>query len=1698
MEVPETRTVIQLQDLADPELRRLILDTFVVTGEVLDNLRAVLTSLYELQGRGIFLKGHFGSGKSHFLSMLSLLLGEPRSWEALLDQEPSLAPFAERLQDRTFLPVEVSLVQHRSTEFLEDIILRAVFQELGRLHGGPLEGAESRQETFSRIRFLLREQGFAGLVILIDELSEFLRSKPDARAYNEDIRFLQYLGEQAAAFPLWIVASLQEWIEETGEIRQDTFNKIKDRYRVRISLGRTHIEELVSQRLIRHRPGAEAAIGEIYSDLKQHFDTFPTALERFTRLYPIHPATTSLLDRLKPLFSEHRGVVDFIHFRLKGDPERHIPSFLERPAHDLLTPEVIFDHFLDRIRERSESQPYVEKVFAACEEEIPELFQDQDQQEIALAAVKLLVLFAVSPVKVRYTVRHIAEMLLFRVTPMDSGINYQFVHDILERLAREGSYIRVERDADPSKSSYYIDLQADIAGITRRRLRHLAGELFPEDRRLFSKLAGMVDSVHLPLAGWIEHGRQQLGFNWHHTWRTGLLVLRQLDELTREDIEALAAKWAREEDDFFILVGTTHACDRQYEHVRENLLPLIRERYPGMFLFWVPAAAGDENLWLRELLAAVLLLEKTEPDESGRPAREYLQHLLEREKRQLTEVFTRRYFHGLLLTDDRQVELSSLGYLSQEKFLDEFARPVLERRFPRNSRIHPFMDLPAPATLFSALKDFFAAGTLQIDDRSKFGSRNLLEGVLKPMGLVKKKGNQYLLQVEPRRNELVQAFFQETDAAGAGVPLEELYWRLRKGDYGLLRPQFEVLVTALLCSGHLIAYQGARRKGLEDIIRSGLKGITSLGRGEILDEELRQTIASHPLIPERFRKSPLTLASQEELWSEIRAAKAPALEDLRALLSRIEWASGFQAFKNLPWDQARRDIEAIVAQWEEVKVSLPSRDGLERFLRAAEGEPYLSRKLETVQRVERFLSRSERALFVYQYLSDPRLHLPENHEYAALQNRRLDILRFYREKPESISPEALDEVFQEFQRFQDDYIRVYVEAHQRARAGRQFEPYESLTRSRPYELLRRLDRLEMVSVRHNRRSIDQSLSAVLNRRCLQSPQDYLQSRPVCSCGFQLGESSSFKPVREIAQEIDRGINETLAALQAPAIQEKILPYLEGLEVVGKSEQAGSIRRLLEIPAGTGAEVLDQVEQALTPQVIQGINEAFRGKVVVVKRDLDELYRSLVHRKYTLGQVRKILKEWLKEEDVSEDTFVHFLGTGERGPAGHTEEELSGLLQEEASHLVPLLQEVGEKAMAQALLAALWAEKHQVEAGKILKLFPFLGRGSVADGRRLLGDLSELAEMIQSRKPELFEALVHEAEEDSSFIQSLWSNLASSPPAEVFEKERVFPAILREAFERLLGLPGEASPEEPLPSEAVGIAAGGALLERRREMAAALQGYRLFREKCAALSAPRSTEATAFSRWESVFIEAVSPIPSLLDSMKAGLERVGTAVPPFLKEEEKEARRRITDLCREFSGFYQKALPLWEDDKGPRPTMIQDIPRLLSRKKGVPDHAHRIYLLMDGMRWDLWERVKVDFFGRMADRFRVVRQGALWSQQPTSTSAQLARLEEAFQGAHPEGNLEEFLWKVSGIDEKIHTEKGNLEHLFAVVIRHLELELLHRLRDLPSRTLLVLFADHGFVENPAFNPADKYAAERYTHGGDTPFEVIVPWAWVMRV
>lgn len=379
IDVPVVETVVRLGDAEDSSQGKVLVRDFVLTRQVEANLRSMAQSLRENQGKGFFLVGPYGSGKSHFLSYVSLVAsGETTSTGAE-------CPLSQALDQKKLLPIRLPLVTVRGQTALETALLGAMESSLGRagrvlpltrrsrfvehvdrsirpldpvrmdrfladqkfssweiLRRDPSRAAEVAWAYFKTLEApppppedspdaLIAEGleaagslGYAGLLIVIDELSEFLRSKPSRQALNEDARYPQLLGEMARTRPLWILASLQGTIEQTGDIARDVVAKIKDRYPVRLSLDERHLRELIDGRLVRKKNGARESLRPIWQNFRASSKGFDLDFEDFFRIYPVHPATIRYLEGLGSLFSSHRGVVDFIVSQVQGARTRSV------------------------------------------------------------------------------------------------------------------------------------------------------------------------------------------------------------------------------------------------------------------------------------------------------------------------------------------------------------------------------------------------------------------------------------------------------------------------------------------------------------------------------------------------------------------------------------------------------------------------------------------------------------------------------------------------------------------------------------------------------------------------------------------------------------------------------------------------------------------------------------------------------------------------------------------------------------------------------------------------------------------------------------------------------------------------------------------------------------------------------------------------------------------------------------------------------------------------------------------------------------------------------------------------------------------------------------------------------------------------------------------------------------------------------
>jgi len=258
-------TVVRLQDL-EGEGSRWLTESFLLTREVQGHLQA-LTGLFGKTGTGggAFLIGHYGSGKSHFLAYLTLQLRAG----ALIPHPPEV--------------VAISLVNFSAANRLEDIISGALGLEAC---------AGDRRPAWDAMLRVRRR----GLLLVIDELSEFLRAKPDAHTFTEDVRFLQFLGEWAQDRPFWIVAAMQEGIEHTGELEYGLYRKIKDRYPLRLLLTPAHVQSLIAESVLVKKPGYAAAVDELCRRLQGTYAGASLDFQALRAVYPLHPSTLEMLE----------------------------------------------------------------------------------------------------------------------------------------------------------------------------------------------------------------------------------------------------------------------------------------------------------------------------------------------------------------------------------------------------------------------------------------------------------------------------------------------------------------------------------------------------------------------------------------------------------------------------------------------------------------------------------------------------------------------------------------------------------------------------------------------------------------------------------------------------------------------------------------------------------------------------------------------------------------------------------------------------------------------------------------------------------------------------------------------------------------------------------------------------------------------------------------------------------------------------------------------------------------------------------------------------------------------------------------------------------------------------------------------------------------------------------------------------------
>lgn len=1651
VKVPPVRTVVRIADLRDKKLSRQLVENFVLTREVSFTIFTILDKIRSKEGQGFFVIGNYGSGKSHLLNVLSLLLNDQEAREIF-----SHFPEGHRKEDRGLLAalgeaaevnpltLEISLVEHSNREYLEEIVLSAANRKL-RSQPGPAPGSllklpegwikKTRTEAFKTLQEALQKSGWGGLVLLVDELSEFLRSKPDARTYNEDVRFLQFLGEFAAEIPAWIVATLQENIENTGSIAQEMLHKIKDRYPVRFHLTGQHVKEIVSHRLVQKKDSALERLSEIYMDYCRSFNALPFTRDDFLSLYPVHPLTVELLDELRPLFSQHRGVVDFIHYRLAGDSRRSIEPFIERPAEQLLTPDYIFDHFRDRIRETVETSPYSEQVFRYFEREIGNIFSEEEDARTALRLLKILILGALVPGKKQFSPEELATLLLYRFTEMESQVNYEYIEELLEKLRIHGAYLRVEIKEDPFKGTqkrlYQIDLHADVSLLVKKKIDYLQSTLLPGEERVIKDLLPWVQEANLPLKELQKNPEQEREVLWQNTRRTGRIIFGSGETISPSFLEELRAETEKDEKDFVFFIAFPFYEEQE---LTLRLFPLLSgQEVSGKnpLAFWIPR--GITKSEEEELVTAFsyhLLLQEYAADNSntGLQVKEHLSGTLENQKRRVQEIFRALYYQGQLFVGRNLINPLSLSLRDFDSIIYQVASELLKGCFPRHAEICPQSELTG-SVLQRALEHLTSA--LPEDEGLEKSSLMAVEKFLQPLGITKKRGQAYTMEINPKTSPLVAEFLSLIPQGGK-TSLQDLYWKLRKGPFGLSKEGFQALGLAMILSGAITAFQGGRRLNPSKVNYYRFWKIEEVGPGSVIKPELQNVLATVPFLPERLKRLPLTFAAQQTAWEYVTEFKTELEEKLHFIRGKLNSMEEFRFFPTVDWRKMEKIFKRLQEFLDEIKISYTSQEGLERFLIAYQANPFLAEDLEKVESLHRFLTVDlENILRMGLYLKDPQLAIPAEEKYASLRQRYQLLLQMLEEESILWEEKYRERIRREYKAFLEEYTSCYLQEHEKALSPERIQPYRSLMESPFYLLLENFSRLNAVVVPNDIVSINKALSSVLARECDAARELLLKERPLCSCGFVLGEKVSFPLTSHLEAKIHQGIRQYIAALNQPEIKEQILRYLESLEEVGRRQEALPLKKLLQLKPDD-PDLLLSLAKWFNRKAVDHLNQALTGDAMIVERSVDELKEMLEGRVFTAAQLEELFKTWLEGKEKKLPRYVRVIEKqeGEKRKLSSEDEERAGwekremvreaqfpaekeLLKARFPEGTSLLNKTGEKEFFMIALLSGWLKFHRLfsveaagKAAELLELKPSLWAG-------LEEKLARLGESMIREKESWgldFLAKIARDLENKAGPGQLWELFLSSKAAadnvyhfdyllEKMTGEPVFGGIVREISRRLTSqlqneeiegnlkviLSSLHEAQSSLQKEAKQSERGKPPLLKEKERALSFLesiarcNITLRKAEKGALKPPENDRD-----WENLY-RHVSPFERELETLKEMGRPYGNPAALFEEKWKRLYTAALNILLEGFETSYQKEAP------GKRLTLAGLLRHYGGwiREKRYSGGAY--LLILDGARLDIWEALVKKML--LEIKLHLIKEGFTWATMPTVTAAQLEPLKD---------------------------------------------------------------------------------------------------------
>ena len=355
-------SVIQLLDADRPDEAKKLVSTYVISDDMAERISKFIIPQLSfdeaIDHKGVLVVGNYGTGKSHLMSVLSLV-AEDESYVPMIHHQ-QVAEAAKAIAGR----FKVHRIEISSQMSLRDIITQQLEVFLEK-HGvsytfPPADKVVNNKAAFEEMMSAFAEvHPDLGVLLVVDEFLEFLRSRKDHELVL-DLSFLREIGEVTKHLRFRFVAGVQEAIFDSSRFQHvaDSLRRVKDRF-TQVLLARQDVSFVVAERLLKKSSDQQDKIRAYLGPFTKFYGSMNERMDEYVRLFPVHPDYIGTFERL--VFTEKRGALVTLRDQIQAILGDEVP--LDRPGL------IGFDKFWDTVATNSvlRSDPNIGPVLKVSE-----------------------------------------------------------------------------------------------------------------------------------------------------------------------------------------------------------------------------------------------------------------------------------------------------------------------------------------------------------------------------------------------------------------------------------------------------------------------------------------------------------------------------------------------------------------------------------------------------------------------------------------------------------------------------------------------------------------------------------------------------------------------------------------------------------------------------------------------------------------------------------------------------------------------------------------------------------------------------------------------------------------------------------------------------------------------------------------------------------------------------------------------------------------------------------------------------------------------------------------------------------------------------------------------------------------------------------------------------------------------------------